>query len=81
MLRSDRQLFSAASTGRPRVPRGGLITFLGVLCVAALITTLLTANGSTSDRQSATAAADTPADGKKTVGYFTNWSAYQRNYH
>ncbi|GAA2596105.1 glycoside hydrolase family 18 protein [Streptomyces axinellae] len=79
MLRPDRE--HSSSTRRLRLPRRGIAALLGALCAAALAAALLTANNSGVDKQTATAAADTPTNGKKKVGYFTEWGVYQRNYH
>jgi len=69
------------SDSRPRFLPGrrrGLIALVSALCAAALAATLLATNASAgTDKRPA--AKSTVAG--KTVGYFTNWGVYQRNYH
>ncbi|MFI7245700.1 glycoside hydrolase family 18 protein [Streptomyces qinglanensis] len=85
MLGSDSQ--HSPRTKRSRLPRRrGLIAFLGALCAALLTTTLLSATASAGPRPTADenrhgSVAAPSAVGGKTVGYFTNWGVYQRNYH
>ncbi|MFE0766438.1 glycosyl hydrolase family 18 protein, partial [Streptomyces smyrnaeus] len=91
MLGSSRQ--RPLDSRRPRLlprrtHRRGLIAFLGALCAALLATTLLSATASAGGRQAPADKPQTPAvtakstaAAGKTVGYFTNWGVYQRNYH
>ena len=65
---------------RRRTGRSGLLALIAAACAAVLSAALLTAGafaGETAPRQPAGKAA--AAD--RTVGYFTNWGVYQRNYH
>ncbi|MGI5351061.1 glycoside hydrolase family 18 protein [Streptomyces sp. CA-250714] len=81
MLGSDRRHHSRPSR-RPRpTRRRGLFGLLGALCAAALAATLLASNASAGTDVRQKPAAKSRAAAGKTVGYFTNWGVYQRNYH
>ncbi|NGO67929.1 glycoside hydrolase family 18 protein [Streptomyces boncukensis] len=72
---------------------GRLFAVLGAACAAVLATTLLSASASADAQeeqdakgaQSTQSAQSAPAKSRaaagKTIGYFTNWGVYQRNYH
>ncbi|UNZ21327.1 glycoside hydrolase family 18 protein [Streptomyces sp. 891-h] len=78
MLGSDRRQDLDPSSGQRR---RGLFAVVSALCVAAVAAALLAVNTSgSSGRTELTSAASSPAT-DKTVGYFTNWGVYQRNYH
>ncbi|GAA2066337.1 glycoside hydrolase family 18 protein [Streptomyces albiaxialis] len=82
MLGSDRRQGFSPSRG-PR--RRRLLAFTGALAAAAVAATLLVVNttggsGERDERARLAAAGNESATGK-TVGYFTNWGVYQRNYH
>ncbi|MET9863774.1 chitinase, partial [Streptomyces smyrnaeus] len=79
MLGSDRRQDLGPASGRRR---RGLFALISALCAAAVAAALLAVNtsGRSDDRPELTSAAR-PSATDKTVGYFTNWGVYQRNYH
>ncbi|MFE0759830.1 glycoside hydrolase family 18 protein [Streptomyces smyrnaeus] len=79
MLGSDRRQDLGPAKGHRR---RGLFAVVSALCAAAVAATLLAVNtsGGSDDRPELTSAARSQAT-DKTVGYFTNWGVYQRNYH
>ncbi|WP_016909281.1 glycoside hydrolase family 18 protein [Streptomyces xiaopingdaonensis] len=61
-----------------RARRRRVFAFLGAACAAVLTTTLLAGSATAGPSETPT---QQPAAAERTVGYFTNWGVYDRNYH
>ncbi|WP_019546321.1 glycoside hydrolase family 18 protein [Streptomyces sulphureus] len=61
-----------------RARRRRVFAFLGAACAAVLTTTLLAGSATAGPSEAPT---QQPAAAERTVGYFTNWGVYDRNYH
>ena len=61
-----------------RTRRRRVFAFLGAACAAVLTTTLLAGSATAGPSETPT---QQPAAAERTVGYFTNWGVYDRNYH
>ncbi|MDJ1131327.1 glycoside hydrolase family 18 protein [Streptomyces iconiensis] len=79
MLGPDRSRDPGARHLQPR--RRRLFAAVGAACAVVLAATLLSVTASAGEKEYPDTAAKPSAAAGKTVGYFTNWGVYQRNYH